>query len=411
MFELGTIRRNPVAAKRPAVYERRETMRKSIFAVVALGAAAAVSLAACSSSGNKSGSGSTSGNATTASSSGSSSSGHADVGVILPDTTSSDRYVQYDAPLLTKAFTAAGVKADVQNAQGDKTKFTTIAQNMIGEGVKVLLIDSIDAPSGASVEAAAAQAGVKVIDYDRTNLSGGGNAAYYVSFDNEKVGELQGQALLDGLAAAGKTSAADVIEVDGGTDVDNNAVLFKQGALKILTPAQSAGKIKIVSDSVDKGWDVNQVNGIFTQALTANGGKVDAVLSANDGIAQAVIGVLKSNGLAGKVVITGQDATIPGLQSILEGTQYMTVFKDVSKEADAASKLAIALVKGQDPSSAGLTLTKFSVPGNSNSSQAALLTPEVITKKNVQDVVTAGAVKVADLCKGIQSACDAAGVK
>jgi D-xylose transport system substrate-binding protein len=188
-------------------------------------------------------------------------------------------------------------------------------------------------------------------------------------------------------------------------------VLFKQGARKILDPAQTAGKIKIVSDSVDKGWDVNQVNGIFTQALTANGGKVDGVLSANDGIAQAVIGVLKSNGLAGKVAITGQDASIPGLQSILQGNQYMTVFKDVSKEADAASKLAIALVKGQDPTSAGLTLTDFTVPGNSNGSKAVLLSPEVITKKNVEDVVTAGAVKVADLCNGIQSACDAAGVK
>ncbi|HEY3737987.1 MAG TPA: substrate-binding domain-containing protein [Jatrophihabitans sp.] len=385
-------------------------MRKSILAAVALGATA-VTLAACSSSGGGSGSSSTPPAGNSSSSSSSTTSGGTEVGVILPDTTSSDRYVQYDAPLLTKAFQDAGIKADVQNAQGDKTKFQTIATNMIGEGVKVLLIDSIDAPSGAAVESAAKAAGVQVIDYDRTNLSGGGSAAYYVSFDNEKVGELQGQGLLDGLSAAGKTSNAQVIEVDGGTDVDNNAVLFKQGARKILDPAQTAGKIKIVSDSVDKGWDVNQVNGIFTQALTANGGKVDGVLSANDGIAQAVIGVLKSNGLAGKVAITGQDASIPGLQSILQGNQYMTVFKDVSKEADAASKLAIALVKGQDPTSAGLTLTDFTVPGNSNGSKAVLLSPEVITKKNVEDVVTAGAVKVADLCNGIQSACDAAGVK
>jgi D-xylose transport system substrate-binding protein len=382
-------------------------MRKSFITVAAVGAAATLALAACSSSGG--GSSNSSSNSGTSGSSSAGGSG-TQVGVILPDTTSSDRYVQYDAPLLGKAFQAAGIKADIQNAGGDKTKFQTIAQNMIGEGVKVLLIDSIDAPSGAAVETAAKAAGVHVIDYDRTNLSGGGSAEYYVSFDNEKVGELQGQGLLDGLAAIGKTKNAEVIEMDGGTDVDNNAVLFKPGALKILDPAQSAGKIKIVSDSVVKGWTA-PVEPIITQALTANGGKVDGVLAANDGIAQGVIGVLKSNGLAGKVPITGQDASIPGLQSILTGNQYMTVFKDVSKEADAASKLAIALVQGKDPSTSGLTMSDFSVPGNSNTSKAVLLPAEVITKKNVEDVVTAGAVKVSDLCNGIQSACDAAGIK
>ncbi len=258
-------------------------------------------------------------------------------------------------------------------------------------------------------ETAAKTASVAVIDYDRTNLGGGGSAPYYVAVDSVGVGKQQGQGLLDGLAAAGKTSNAQVIEMDGGTDVDNNAVLFKKGARSILDPAVTAGKIKIVSDSVVKGWTA-PVDPIFTQALTANGGKVDGVLSANDGIAQGVIAVLKTNKLNGKVPVTGQDATIPGLQSILTGDQYMTVFKDVSKEADAASRLAIALIKGQDPSSAG-ALTDFSVPGNSNTSKAVLLNTEIITKKNVQDVLTSGAVKKADLCNGIQSACDAAGIK
>jgi D-xylose transport system substrate-binding protein len=383
-------------------------MRKSIFTVAAVGAAT-LALAACSSSGGGGGNSSSATTGSTTSGSSSPAAGGTQVGVILPDTTSSDRYVLYDAPLLSKAFQDAGIKADVQNAQGDKGKFQTIAQNMIGAGVKVLLIDSIDAPSGAAVESAAKAAGVQVIDYDRTNLSGGGSAAYYVSFDNEKVGELQGQGLVDGLTAAGVKNP-QIIEMDGGTDVDNNAVLFKQGARQILDPLQQQGKLKIVSDSVVKGWTA-PVEPIFTQALTANGGKVDGVLAANDGIAGGVIGVLKSNGLSGKVIVTGQDATIPGLQRILQGTQYMTVFKDVSKEADAASKLAIALVQGKDPSTANLVLKDFSVPGNTATSKAVLLTPEVITKKNVEDVVTAGAVKASDICKGIQAACDAAGVK
>lgn len=380
-------------------------MRKSVISIAAAGIAAAVALSACSSSGGSSGNTSTSGSNGSATGA---SGGGAQVGVILPDTTSSTRYTLYDAPLLKQAFDAAGIKSDIQNAGGDKSKFSSLAQSMIGEGVKVLLIDSIDAPSGAAVEQQAASSGVKVIDYDRVNL--GGSAQYYVSFDNEKVGKLQGQTLVDCLSQANVTKP-QIVEMDGGTDVDNNAVLFKKGAQSVLTPLQSQGKLKIVSDSVVKGWDVNQAAPTFTQALTAAGGKVDGVLAANDDIANAVIGVLQSKGLAGKVQVTGQDAGVEGIQNILEGKQCMTVFKDVKKEADAASKLAIALAKGQDASSAG-TLAPFDDPqAPSHKIQAVLLTPQVITKKNVEDVVTAGALKAADICKGIQSACDAAGVK
>ena len=267
-------------------------------------------------------------------------------------------------------------------------------------------MDSIDPTSGAAVEQAAKAAGVKVIDYDRVNL--GGSADYYVSFDNEKVGQLQGSTLVSCLSAV---SNPQIIEMDGGTDVDNNAVLFKKGALSVLDPLQSAGKLKIVSDTVVKGWDVNLAAPAFTQALTANSGKVDGVLAANDDIANAVIGVLKSNGLAGKVQVTGQDSGVEGLQNILNGDQCMTIFKDVKKEADAASKLAIALINNQDPSAAGLTLADFQDPKGNRTLKAVLLDPTVITKKNVEDVVTAGALTAAQICKGIAAACTAAGVK
>src|SRR5205823_466071 len=149
------------------------------------------------------------------------------VGVILPDTTSSTRYTLYDAPLLKSALSAAGITPDVQNAGGSTARFQQIAQGMIGNGVKVLIIDSIDATSGASVEKEAAAAGIKVIDYDRVNL--GGTAQYYVSFDNEDVGKLQAQTLVDCLNASGKTNP-QIIEMAGGKDVDNNAVLFAKGA-------------------------------------------------------------------------------------------------------------------------------------------------------------------------------------
>ncbi|MFL6025132.1 MAG: substrate-binding domain-containing protein [Marmoricola sp.] len=338
---------------------------------------------------------------------GSSSSG-VQVGVILPDTTSSTRYELYDKPLLQKAFDDAGIKSDIQNAQGDKAKFASIAQSMIGEGVKVLIIDSIDAASGAGVEKQADDAGVKVIDYDRVNL--GGTAGYYVSFDNEKVGELQAQTMVDQLTAKG-VAKPNIIMMDGGTDVDNNAVLFKKGAHTVLDPLQAAGKLKITEEAVVKGWKVENAAPAFTQALQAAGGKVDGVVAANDDIAGAVDGVLKNNGLSGKVVITGQDAGIAGLQRILQGTQGMTVFKDVKKEADGASKLAIALIKGDDPASAGLTLAKFDDPqASSHDIQALLLAPTVITKDNVQDVIDAGALKAADICKGIESVCTKAGL-
>src|SRR4029079_2474317 len=284
--------------------------------------------------------------------SGSGGSASGTVGVSLPDTTSSTRYTLYDAPLLTKALKDAGITPDVQNAQGDKNKFASIAQSMIGEGVKVLIIDSIDAASGAGVEKAADKAGVKVIDYDRVNL--GGTAPYYVSFDNEDVGKLQAQTLLDCLQAQG-VSSPKIIMMDGGTDVDNNAVLFKAGAHEVLDNSSA----DIVGEAVVKGWLVQNAAPAFTGALTAAGGQVDGVLAANDDIANAVIGVLKNNNLNGKVVVTGQDSGTEGLQNIVTGQQSMTIFKNVKLEANAAAQLAIALIAGKDPAAAGMTLNKF----------------------------------------------------
>jgi D-xylose transport system substrate-binding protein len=421
-------------------------MRKATV-TIALGVAATLALAACSSSssGGSSPSSSSSSSSSAGSSSASSASSSASgggastltaackltnppksaakappaggttlkatgkVGVILPDTTSSTRYTLYDAPLLKSALTAAGLTPDIQNAGGSTAKFASIAQSMIGEGVKVLIMDSINPASGAGVEKEATQAGIKVIDYDRVNL--GGSAQYYVSFDNEDVGKLQGQTLVDCLDAQ-KVTNAQVIEMDGGTDVDNNAVLFAKGAQEVLKPLQSAGKLKIVSDAVVKGWTISNAAPAFTQALNANDGKVQAVLAANDDIANAVIGVLKNSGLNGHVVVTGQDSGVEGLQNIINGQQSMTIFKNVKLEATAAAQLAIALIAGKDPSAVGLTLSKFDDPqAASHNIQALLLPAQVITQANISDVITAGALTAAQICKGIQTACTTLGVK
>jgi D-xylose transport system substrate-binding protein len=329
------------------------------------------------------------------------------VGVILPDTTSSTRYTLYDAPLLKKAFDAAGIRSDVQNAGGDTARFQQIAQAMIGAGVTVLIIDSIDQTSGIAVEQEAAAAGIQVIDYDRLDV--GGTAAYYVSFDNAEVGRLQAQTMVDCLRQD-EVSAPKVIMVDGGTDVDNNAVLFARGANDVLGPLQEKNQLTVVSEVVDKGWDIANAAPTFGQALTAAGGQVDGVLAANDDIANAAIGVLQQNGLAGHVVVTGQDAQVEGLQNILTGGQSMTVFKDVSLEANAAAALAIGLISGQDPASLGITFSSDQVDPRNPGLRSVLLPPRVITYGNVQDVVSAGALTTAQVCNGIEQDCTKAGI-
>jgi D-xylose transport system substrate-binding protein len=396
-------------------------MRRTTASIGILGVAAALSLTACgsSNSSNASDGGSSSGGGLTAAckldnppqsqaklpASVDLGKTSGKVGVILPDTTSSTRYTQYDAPLLTKALKDAGITPDVQNAQGDKNKFASIAQSMIGEGVKVLIIDSIDAASGAGVEKAADKAGVKVIDYDRVNL--GGTAPYYVSFDNEDVGKLQAQTLLDCLKQQGVTDPK-IIEMDGGTDVDNNAVLFKKGAQEVF----SQNGVTPVADATVKGWLVQNAAPAFNGALTSAGGDFDGVLAANDDIANAVIGVLKQNQLNGKVAVTGQDSGVEGLDNIITGQQSMTVFKNVTLEANAAAQLAIALIQGKDPAKAGMTLTKFDDPVSpSHNIQALLLPAQVITQANVTDVIKAGALTASDICAKVQSDCDKLGIK
>lgn len=370
-------------------------MRKSgISSIVTIAVAAALVVTGCSSS--KKSSSSSSGGSTT--------SGKPQVGVILPDTTTSNRYTLYDAPLLKKAFDAAGVKVTIQNAHGSAATFVSDAQTMITQGVKVLLIDPADPKTGISVEKLAQNAGVQVIDYDRVNL--GGSAKYYVSFDNEKVGEQQATGLLACLKAAG-TKDASIIQMNGGTDIDNNAVLFKKGAHTVLDPLYAAGTLKKGPETDVKGWDMTAAATDFQQAFTQDP-KVGGVIAANDGIAAAAISTLKQHHVT--VPITGQDATIQGIQYILLGTQCLTVFKDVSKEADAASKLAIDMIKGDTAAAAKLASGSLKDPVNGRTIPSFLFPAEVITKTNVKDVIAAGALTAAQICKGIEAACTKAGV-
>jgi len=378
---------------------RTRTTATRRTAVLAAGLGLTMALAACGQ------------NAAAPSSGGSASSapaaaaGGVKVGVILPETQSSARWEGFDKPLLTAAMQAEGLDADIQNAQGDEQKFSTLADGMISSGVKVLVIASISSESGAAVAAKAKAQGIPTIDYDRLSL--GGTSDYYVSFDNEKVGALQGQGLADALKAK---QGAQVIEI-AGAPTDNNATLFSDGANSVLKPLYDSGALKLVQKQAIPDWD-NQVGGTtFEQILTGNGGRVDGVLAANDGLAGAVITVLTKYGLNGQVPVTGQDATADGLQAILRGDQYMTVYKPIKQEADAAAKLTAALAKGDTAAADALATGTVDDTKGNRQVKSVLLTPQSITKDNVKTVVDEGQVKASEICVGdLQATCQQLGI-
>jgi D-xylose transport system substrate-binding protein len=320
------------------------------------------------------------------------------VGVILPDTESSPRWESADRPLLEKAFEDAGVDYDIQNAEGDAQRMATIAEQMITGGVTVLAIVNLDSASGAQIQQQAEQQGVATIDYDRLTL--GGSAEYYVSFDNVKVGELQGQGLADCL---GDTQAS-IAFLNGSPD-DNNATLFAEGAHSVLDKISTYTK---VAEQAVPGWEPDQAATIFEQMYTQAGGNIQGVYAANDTLANAAIQTLLRNGQGGKSNVTGQDASVEGLQNILAGNQCMTVYKPAADEASALAKLAIALINGEDADTNGEsedTEGDRQVP-------SVLLDPVSITRDNVKQVVDDGQVSAQDLCTGeFAAACTELGIQ
>ncbi len=308
------------------------------------------------------------------------------IGVILPDTESSVRWESADRPALTAAFEEAGVEFDIQNAEGDAERMTQIADSMIGDGVTVLAIVNLDSESGAAIQEKAASQGVATIDYDRLTL--GGTAEYYVSFDNTVVGELQGQGLADCLG----DEEANIVYLNG-SPTDNNATLFAEGAHSVL---DEMSNYTVVGEQAVPDWDNEEAATIFQQLYTAADGQVDGVLAANDGLGGAAISILEANGQDGKVPVTGQDATVEGLQNVLAGTQCMTVYKSATQEAEALAEVAIALANGEDAETTGTTVDS----SDDSEVPSILLEPQAITKDNVSDVIEDGGQKAEDVCTG-----------
>ena len=344
------------------------------------------------------------------------------VGVILPDATTSARYTSYDLPYLKQAFTAAGyADADfkIDNASGTATTELALAQADITAGAKVLLVDPLDSTTGNQIQAAAAAAGVTMISYDRATFQG--TNTYYVSFDNVQVGELIGKGFMQCVTDWGVTSPK-VFTVDGGQDTDPNAIDFAKGyndavwgqkVAQVAAGATNSAGMTLVGEQLAPGWDNAKGGAIFQQAYTANP-SINATIEANDGLAGAVITALKAAGVpAKKVPTTGQDATLQGMEYVLQGWQCGSVYKPIYLEAQAAVALATFLRAGQTPPAALVNGTTTDPKNSATTEPAVLLTPMWVNAANMEaTVITDKFIAASDLCAAVGAdVCTAAGIK
>ena len=335
--------------------------------------------------------------------------GKGKVAAILPDTVSSTRYVEFDAPDITKALKTAGLSSSqfvVQNALGSDATQLTDAQTDITNGATVLLVDPLDSGVGASIESYAKAHGVDVIDYDRLTL--GGSRQYYVSFNNVQVGKLIGQGFVS-CVAAWDVKKPQVVVMHGAA-TDNNATLFAQGYNAVIDPYFKTGKWVLAARTADT-WDPPTAETEFQEAYTAHP-NINAAVIPNDETGAPVITYLQSLHVAPKTFpTTGQDATATGLDNVLSGYQCGTVYKPIFLEAEAATALALYLRAGKTPPSSLVNgKTKDTISGKSVPS--SLLTPVWVTTKNMNKTVIAdNFVPASQLCAGSYAAdCTAAGI-
>jgi D-xylose transport system substrate-binding protein len=346
----------------PTQEERDVQRRKTFWALAIAGTLAMSGMAACGGDDDSDG----------GSSDGGGGGSKPKVAVLLPDSKSSVRWETVDRPLLQKALETGGVEANITNAEGDKSTQQQQAEQAITNGAKVILLVNLDSGSGAAIAANAKSQGVKVIDYDRLTLDTDAND-YYVSFDNEKVGKLQGEGLVNCL---GDKKGARIAELNG-SPTDNNATLFKNGYDSVLKPKYASGDFVKVDDQSVPDWDNQKALTIFEQMLQKSSNKIDGVLAANDGLGNAAISALKQRKLP-QIPVTGQDATLEGIQNIVNGDQCMTVYKAIQKEADAAAGLAVSLAKGETPS-----VDTVPIDNGTHKVPSVLETPVAVTKDNI----------------------------
>ena len=331
------------------------------------------------------------------------------VALLLPETKTT-RYETADKPDFEAKMMELCPTCEIiySNANQDANTQLSQAEAALTNGAQVLVLDPVDsAAAGAIADKAKAQ-GVPVIAYDRLILNSDG-VDYYISFDNVEVGKLQAQSLVDKLNSMGIQNPT--IVMINGSPTDNNASLFKQGAHSVFDPLVAAGKLTIAKEYDTPDWSPDQAQTEMQQALTALSNKVDGVYCANDGTASGAIAAMKAAGLSPLPPVTGQDAELAGIQRILAGEQYMTVYKAIKPEAEAAAQLAYDLLtKTQVP--ADMTNGKTTNNGKIDV-PSVLLTPVAVTKDNIKSTVVAdGFWTVAQICTPDYAAdCTAAGLQ
>ncbi|AZN42016.1 D-xylose ABC transporter substrate-binding protein [Paenibacillus albus] len=303
------------------------------------------------------------------------------------DTLEEERWVK-DRDLFKVAIEELGAKVDVRAANGDDAKQIAQAESMISSGVDVLVVVPHNAEACAAIVAKAHQAGIKVISYDRLILDS--DVDLYISFDNEKAGELQAEAIVK------QVPKGNYVLIEGA-DTDNNAHMFKQGQMNIIKPLVDKGDIKIVYDQFTKEWIPSNARANMEVALRANQGHIDAVIAANDGTAGGVIGALADHALAGKIPVSGQDAELAAAQRIVEGTQTMTVYKPIPKLAEAAAELAVKMAKGEE------VITDRKVFNKKIDVPAILLEPIAVDSNNMEETIIAdGFHKKSDIYRNVK---------
>jgi D-xylose transport system substrate-binding protein len=306
--------------------------------------------------------------------------------VLLPDTESSDRWEKDDRRFFKQAFDDAGVESNIVNAEGDAATQLQQAEQAINAGAKVILLVNLSSESGATIIDTARDADVKVVDYDRLTAAGSGADAY-VSFDNVKVGQTMADTV--GPVIDELEGTPNVVLMNGGP-TDNNSKLFKQGYYEsgdfAVKKKADAGDVKVVADQDVPDWDNQEALTLFEQLLVANKNDVDAVYAANDGIAGAVVSALKSAN-HDPVPLSGQDATVGGIQNVLAGWQTMTVYKPIKAEADAAAAIAIGLLNGEDPKDVEGEWEVQSINNGEADLPYIALEPIAVTKDNIEETV------------------------
>jgi D-xylose transport system substrate-binding protein len=325
------------------------------------------------------------------------------VGLLLPESKTS-RYESFDRPLIQTRISQLCPKCQVlyQNADQDSAKQQSQAEAMLTQGAKVMILDAVDAKAAGTIVSNAQSQGVPVVAYDRL---ASGPVSSYVSYDNLKVGMVQGQSLLDQLSQNGANPKRGDIVMINGSPTDPNAADFKAGAHSVLD-----GKVNIGKEFDTTDWSPDQAQQEMNQAITAIGrDRVIGVYAANDGMAGGVVAAMKGSGFVTPLPpVTGQDAELAGIQRIVGGDQFMTVFKSIKPEADIAGQMAIDAATGQN-FTAQPTITRNN---GTKDVPSVLLVPVAVTKSNIKDtVIKEGFYTAAQICFGaFAQPCAAAGI-